>query len=242
MKKLCGIAGMLAVMASVNAFAGSHANSTMDDFYRSYINKHLSIGLRMSYFTFTDSSKKTYDADGNLVGGYTRGISTYDLDERQTAIPTPYLIYDFNQYVALQVAWEYVEGRAWTLDTADPHYDGDLKLSGPSFLLRGSYPNESMFTPFAGIGMAFLFADFDAESSWSAGGYRNMDADDTLGLLISGGVSADVYENVIVDLSISYMDADSDARYWIRGEEHDRASWSFPASSVLFQLGVRYMF
>ena len=243
MKKICMIAGVLALAASVNAFADYYySNPALDDFYRTYVNKHLSIGLRISHFSFTDPSKKTYDADGNLVGGYTRGISTYNLDERQSSMPAIYLMYDFNQYIALQVAWEHVEGRAWTLDTADPHYDGDLTLSGPSFLLRGSYPNDSIFTPFAGFGLAFLSADFDAESSWSAGGFRNMEADDTIGMLISGGVSADVYENVIVDLSISYMGADADARYWLRGEDHDRATWTFPASSFMLQLGVRYMF
>jgi len=213
-----------------------------DDVYRRHIKDKLSIGLRFSHFSFTDPSKKSYDANGNLNGGYTRGISTYDLEERQSAMPSLYLLYAFNQYASLQVAWEHIEGRAWTLDMADPHYDGDLTLSGPSFTLRGSYPNDTRFTPFAGLGLAILFADFKPEPGWSAGGFRNMDADDTLGLLVTGGVTADINENWKIDLQLSYMGANSDARYWLRGENRNRATWQFPASSYMFQLGVRYLF
>jgi outer membrane protein W len=71
-----------------------------------------------------------------------------------------------------------------------------------------------------------------------------MDVDNTVGLMATIGASAEIYKNVEIDLSISYMNADVDAKYWLRpeGEDHPRAEWEFPASSIITQLGIRYMF
>ena len=210
--------------------------------YDSFIIDHLSIGLRFSHFTFTDPSKKTYDDEGNLTGGYTYGISTYDLEERQSYDPTLYLIYAFTPYVALQIGWEEIEGRAWTLDTADPHYDGDMILSGPSVVLQVRYDNKTILTPYLGIGIAMLEGDFEEEDSWSAGGFRNMTAADTTGYIFAVGTSVSAYKHVEIDLSFSYMRAESDARYYLRGEGHDRSTWTWPADATIAQIGLRYAF
>ena len=247
MQKLTTIFLMIAVAIAANVqAAGIHTQkvSPLDEFYSNFIENRLSLGLRFSSFNFTDPKDKSYDSNGNINGGYTRGISTYNLEERRSYYPTPYLLYKFCPYAALQVGWEHIEGRAWTMDYADPHYDGDMTLSGPSFEIQGRYPNESIFTPYGAVGFAFLFGDFEEESSWYAGGLRRMDVDDTIGLMATIGASAEVYKNIEIDFSISYMGADPDAKYWLRpeGENHPRAEWEFPASSLITQLGVRYQF
>ena len=236
----------VAVMSANAQAAGIRTQRVfrMDDFYTDFIEDRLSLGLRVSSFNFTNPKKKSYDENGNITGGYTRGISTYNLEERRSYFPTLYLLYKFSPYVALQVGWEHIEGRAWTMDYADPHYDGDVTLVGPSFEIQGRYPNDSKFTPYGAFGFAMLFGDFEEESSWYAGGRRRMGVDNTVGLMVTIGASAEIYENVEIDLSISSMGAYPDAKYWLgpEGENHPRAEWEFPASSIITQLGIRYMF
>lgn len=229
-------------LSSASSKTGDIIPESVLKIYDSFIIDHLSIGLRFSHFTFTDPSKKTYDDDGNLTGGYTYGISTYDLEERQSYDPTLYMIYAFTPYVALQIGWEEIEGRAWTLDTADPHYDGDMILSGPSLVLQARYDNETILTPYLGIGIAMLKGDFEEEYSWSANGFRNMDAADTTGYIFAVGTSVSIYHHVEVDLSFSYMRAESDARYYLRGDSSDRSTWTWPADSTIAQIGLRYAF
>ena len=211
-------------------------------FYQQFIKDRLEIGLRMTYFKYTDAEKRSYDANGNLTGGYTAGISTYNLADVQYYAPLPYLRYNIIKYLALQIAWERTKGKADTLDPVDPHNDGNLILSGPSLMLLGRYPNETIFTPYAGIGFAFLSADFEEDDSWSQDGFLNMESEDTTGFMLSLGCSIQLMEYVAVDLSLSYMQAKSDTRYWIRGENYDRATWEYPADALLYQMGVKFLF
>ena len=240
-------------LASTTAFSGSASGGgwklpgPVESLYSKFVRDHLSLGLRVSHFSFTDPSERTYDQNGNLAGGFTFGISTYDLEEQQTYTPYPYLLYAFTPYIALQVGWERIEGRAWTLDFADPHYDGDAIFRGPSFTLLGRYDNRTRFTPFAGVGIALFDGELDEEEDWTAGGFRKMTASDTKGYLFTlgssistEGTSFSICDRVEIDISASYMLLESDARYWLAPESRDRAHWTWPADNILFQIGVRY--
>ena len=87
-----------------------------------------------------------------------------------------------------------------------------------------------------------LKGDFEEEYSWSANGFRNMDAADTTGYIFAVGTSVSIYHHVEVDLSFSYMRAESDARYYLRGDSSDRSTWTWPADSTIAQIGLRYAF
>ena len=199
-------------------------------------------GLRMTHFHFISPSHVTYDAYGNILGGYVAGISTYSLEEKQSGDLDLYLRYWFLPRVGLQAAWESVRGRAWTLDTADPHYDGDMVLSGPSLLLMARYPNKTRCTPYAGVGLAWLQGDFREEASWSAGGWRNMSASDTTGTLVSLGCEVKIWRRLQADFTLSYLNAESDAAWWYLTDTAYRAQWTWPADSYLTQLGLTYAF
>ncbi len=241
------VASVAAISSSASGVAWELPGS-VSSFYDRFIRDHLSIGLRVSHFSFTDPSERTYDENGNLAGGYVRGISTYDLEEQQTYTPYPYILYSVNPYIALQIGWERIEGRAWTLDFADPHYDGDAIYRGPSFTVLGRWDNDTRFTPFAGAGIAKLEGDFDEWHNWSAGGLRNMTCDSATGYLFTlgssistEGTSYAICDRIEIDVSVSYMKLESDARYWLAPEApHNRAHWTWPADNILFQIGVRY--
>ena len=211
------------------------------DFFDTYVVEHLELGARVSHFTFKEPTERTYDENGNVIGGYTAGISTYDMEEEQHYFPLPYLRYNFLPYVGLQFGWENIEGKTITLDY-DAHTDGNVVLSGPSFLLYGRYPIQDIIAPYAGIGVIFFSGQFDEESGWHADGLRNMEADDCTGTLMTGGFSLKIYEHLEGDFSLSYVKAESDARYWMRGDSADRATWKFPCDSWLSQFGLKYAF
>jgi opacity protein-like surface antigen len=247
MKQLTGLilASIILISANVQAASSRSKNvTTLDECYTKFIENRLSVGFRVSNFNFTDPKQKSYNSNGDLDGGYTHGISTYNLEERQSYMPTPYLIYKFCPYVALQVGWECIEGRAWTMDYADPHYNGDMTLSGPSFSLQGRYENKTAFTPYGLFGLAFLHGEFHESTNWGNYGARRMEVDNTTGVILSVGVSTTIAKHIELDLSLSHMQADPEAEYWLRpeGRENPRAEWEFPASSIITRLGIVYSF
>ena len=241
------IGSILCVVFSAKADSLSVSSTTSGDswtqnsFYQTYLADRLEVGLRVGYYNFTDGEKKIYDANGTFIGGFTEGISTYQLNEEQSYLPYPYVRYNFIPYLALETGWIKMEGKTWTFGST-PHTDGTLVLSGPTLELIGRYPNETIFTPYAGIGFAYLFADFQEDSAWHAGGLRNMVSDDTMGLMLSAGCSIAIMEHLEAELSVDYVQAQSSTRYWMRGDERDRATWDYPADSIFFRAGVKYCF
>lgn len=204
------------------------------------ITDNLELGVRISQFKFTDDERITYDENGN-ANGYALGISTYRLEELQDYVPTLYANYKFTPYVSLLISWEYLKGRAWTLDKADPHYDGDVTLHGPSLQILGRYPNETVFTPYAGVGIVRFWADFEEEKSWYNNGSRRMYGDDTDGLIFTVGCSVDLYENAKLELMANYLKAESDAYFAINDRLRDQR-WKWPVDSIIYSLGVTYAF
>lgn len=238
----------LLIISAALMVIGSNASAQMaeSDFYKNYVEGKLEIGLRMNYFSFSDSHQRTYDQNGNLSGGYTEGISTYRLDEIQTDWPTPYLRYNLMENLALHLGWEHLEGDAWTLDQADPHTDGQLIMGGPSFMALGRYPNETIVTPYGGMGFALLFADFEESrdeggSNWYGNGKRTMQVDDDLAFMFTMGCTIEIWENLSADLSFNYLGAESDAGFMIDGREQPQ-TWTFPAENTYFSFGLQYNF
>jgi len=199
------------------------------------------VGLRVSHFQFREGAKTTYSADGTVAGGYTAGVSVNRLDEQQDYLPTLYANYHFTDYISLMLGWEYLEGRAWTLDKLDPHYDGDVEMSGPSIQLVARYPNESAFAPYGGFGFVFLNGDFKEEAGWSNGGAREMYADDARGTLLTLGCEYACNDVWSIDLMASMLQAESDASFALGGRVQ-RQTWNWPLDSYVYSIGAKYSF
>ena len=209
------------------------------DYYERYIVDHLEIGLRVSPYKFKEDTKHTYDSSGNWVGGYTKGISTYKMEEEQSYVPTPYIRYNFIEYVGLELSWMRLEGK--TVTYWDQYTDGSLLLSGPSAMVYGRYPT-GRFAPYAGIGMVWFSADFQMDPSWHADGLRNMVSEDCIGLQLTAGTSVEIYKHIEADIALSSVNAESSTRYWMRGDSRDRATWDYPVAAWVLQLGLKYAF
>ncbi|MBU0679485.1 MAG: outer membrane beta-barrel protein [Verrucomicrobia bacterium] len=217
---------------------------TENEFYNQFVADRVEVGLRISRFTFDHSRKVTHNPDGSIAGGYTSGVSTSDMDEEQNYFPYLYFLYKFTPYVALQAAWETIEGRTLTLDKADPHSDGNVVGEGLSLTAIGRYPNETPFTPYAGIGLAWMRMGFDEDPSWYAHGLRHMDIDDTTALLLSLGCSVEVHKNVELDVAYTYFQAEADNQFYLRvgGVKQGAHDWTYPLDSHFWHIGVKYLF
>jgi outer membrane protein W len=253
MKKYAGwwLVGVLYASAPLGATAQQWLEGAWPE-AEPYLAERLEVGLRIAHFSFVDPERRTLDANGQGVGGYTYGISTYSMSEQQNYTPTLYARYYFNDYFGIQVAWEYLEGRTKTRDvqTLEPydHSNGNPRLRGPSFVALGRYPLQNvghpfdMITPYAGVGVVLFSGSFLHDFDWHANGRRNMEVDDTTGWLGVLGTSIALYEGWTVDLEMNYVRARPDARYWMRGDQGYRAEWQFPMDSWVFQAGVKYAF
>ena len=90
-------------------------------------------GLRLGTFSLDEDSEITRDAEGNVCGGYTCGISIDTLDVDQSYIPLPFVRVFFNDYIGLQVSWESAKVAAladaqW--EELETHKDGDVMIAG----------------------------------------------------------------------------------------------------------------
>lgn len=212
-----------------------------EEIHESYIRDRLSAGLRWTFFALTDDSQQEFDAGGTFIGGFTTGISIDRLDESHEWFPTLYLRWEASDYVSIEFAWEKLV--AATRTYWDGHTDGDVILSGPSLLVVGRYPNDTDFTPYAGIGLAFLDGEFD-HAPWGQG-YHIIRADGTYGLLLQVGCSTPIADRVHFDLTLRYMMADSDAHFYLHhggGRTTNHAYWTFPLDNFGAHLGFRYAF
>lgn len=231
----------LAAITIMTTLIGTSALAqTFEDFYQNQIVEKLEIGLRISHFSLLDGDeKRSFDEQGDLVGGYVPGISLGSLDEEQDYLPTIYAKYHFTDYVAVMVAWERLEASALTIEDT-PRSDGDLELGGPSIQILGKFPNESIFTPYAGGGFTYMFGDFANEPSFFDNGRRVINADDTLGLMLTAGCSAQVAEQATLDFGLSYLNAETDATFDFEGQRSNE--WKFPVDSLIFFFGGTFIF
>ena len=212
----------------------------------SMLSERLEIGVRISYFSFRDPTRRSDVPPGAPPGGYTPDISIYTLGEQQDWFPYPYVRYNFTPFVGAQLGWERLEGSA---ETFYDRADGNAVLKGPSLSLYGRYPLERQWgypwdhvTPFAALGAVFFSGSFDHDSGWHAGGLRNIKVDDEIGFLFTLGASIAIVDQFAIDLLFSHIRARPDAAYWMRGDRGYRAEWQFPMDSWVYQIGAKYTF
>lgn len=252
MKKIIVGLSLLAFAVSARAvnpitgFGEVDWSSSWTSFDERYLEDHFEVGLRITHWTLSDPSKGIYNAEGTFIGGFAEGISTDDLSVQQDYLPSLFLRYKFIPYLGLELGLEKL--RAETSTYWDGHTNGDVVMRGPSLSLVGQYPNDTIFTPYAGIGLAFLNGNFEEDGKWHrASGYtRNMEAGDVTATLLTLGCSIQIVESLEADISFRSMsNADSDAKYYLRwndGGISNTAKFTWPLDATSFQIGVKYLF
>jgi outer membrane protein W len=213
---------------------------------------HLELGTRMTYFILQDSSD-----DGGFLG------SIVELDDQQDYIPWKlYATWMFNAKWGIELTWDQVQAEAITADT-DSHSDGDFELTGP--ILSATYRMDARgsFSPYAQLGIAWMLGDFepvqwwalgyDKESDWVLLGStdevrngitREIDVEDSLGLVASVGSGVRISERWSADLYLRYMwlEADTTFTEYRSGKPIAGDSSTIPFSNLALGLGATYAF
>jgi TolB-like protein/outer membrane protein W len=229
---------------------------------------HVEIGLRISRFSLLDNTEKHFNDDGEFAEGYLGSISK--LDAEQDYFPTIYANVTITDWFALQLAYEKFE--IGTVTYWDGHKDGTFKFKGPSLTAQLRYPNETEFTPYAGIGIAMLNADFamvdwwhngfggdDPEGAydnwvqsgaprWPNGGYqRNLIVTDGTMFkpVLQGGCYWSITDHISLDLDMRYISLDSELHYTLSNHGNvfsDRGVSDFPMDAWIIDLGILFSF
>ena len=212
----------------------------------------LELGTRVTYFMLQD------DSSDSFLG------SINQLDEKQDYIPYKvFADWMITPAIGVELTWDDIKANAQT-DASDEHVDGDFKLTGPVVTVFGRYANQTIFTPFAGAGLSYMFGEFEEakwwamgyahESDWAALGYpdevrhgisRDIDPDDSIGFVLTGGSDIRITDRLSANLyaRYEYIEADTDF-VEKRGEvdvvNHD--SQTIPFSNFAVGLGVKYSF
>ncbi len=235
LKKIKPAFALMAIIAL--AFATVAEASSSKDFYNDYIADHIEIGFKVNHFILQETSKREYDENGKFTGGFLGSIDS--IEEKQSYIPSPYIRCNFNEYAALELGWDRYEVKTETYYNTT---DANFIYSGLSLQLRGSYPNESLATPYGTIGFSILNGDVDYNSDWHQNGRRNFYADDTTAFSIGGGCDFDLGSGWSADIGARYVKADFDIEYKLAAEPTSRGKYNFPLDNVTIYLGASYTF
>jgi outer membrane protein W len=220
---------------------------------RTNIADKLTLGTRMTYFILLDSTSDSF------LGS----IGT--LDECQDYIPWKlYATWQFNPKWGLELTWDQVKATAIT-HTADQHTDGKFEVMGPILSAEYRLDKFGRFSPYAQFGLAWMLGDFDP-AQWWALGYateadwvllgstdqvrngitREIDDDDSLGLVAAVGTRIEFSERWSGDLLLRYMYLESDATFteYRKGRPIPGTgdSNTIPFSNLALGVGVAYAF
>ena len=226
------LTSILVVIALTGIISSANALEVPD-----WLRDRVSVGARVTHFTFTDNKERIFSENGEFIGGFTEGISIDELDEIQNHDPLLYGRYHFSDYIALEVAQERMRGDALSYYG---HTDGELVIDGFSLQLMGSYPNSTIFTPYIGVGAALLFAEFD-HAPWGYGVHIIDTESETVGLLASAGCSISVWNRLSIDVDLRYLEASVDSHFnFVPNASH--YYWEFPLDSWAAQVGAKWTF
>jgi len=255
----CLIAGLL-LSAAAPAMAQSSSETWLDR-TEAAVADHLRLGLRIQNIKLSDGERTPRDSNGNgVIDGqeildvsYLGSITELPLEEE--FVVAPYAQWFFNDYLGLELAWEYYAAAAQTYNYPgsgwDGHVDGVQSVSGPSLMGLFAYPNQSRLTPQLGAGLAWLMLDFDMAEAFHNGGgnYRRTiePVDDSMfAWVVQAAVEFSCTKNLKVDVYFRHLEAEVDMLFYLsHGGVMDRGfpdKWVLPMSCNMFGIGLKYAF
>ncbi|WP_028316528.1 OmpW/AlkL family protein [Desulfatibacillum aliphaticivorans] len=154
------------------------------------------IGLKAGYNNVLDDNK--FESTG--------GDIDYVYDE--TAVFGVFGTYYFNKYCSLAFGLDYSE-YSFTEETAGVSLDvGDIRQIPVYFTVRGHWANDSICTPYAGIGMGYYFNEFDQKVSAPSIELKN-----DFGFHAVGGVETRFTDSFGMDVELKYTDHSSEYEF-----------------------------
>ncbi|MEM7396433.1 MAG: outer membrane beta-barrel protein, partial [Verrucomicrobiota bacterium] len=234
-----------------NPFSG-WGSSIDDPFDDDTATWNFEVGTRMTYFSLSDDSSDSFLGSINKLEGET-SYNPFKVFAQVT----------FKKYFGAELSWDKMEAETRTRDGKS---DGTLDMSGPILMLNARYPNRTAFTPYAGIGLAFMSSDFSETHHWRLGypnvalwraagspttddrtfmgRTREMNVDDDTGVVLYLGCFWNFHPDWSVDVFIRSIDVTAEAEFvgFQDGEPVRMIPGKFPMKNTAFGLGIRHHF
>lgn len=213
-------AAVLSVSLSSAAFAAG------EPFREVWLTDRLSVGLGVGVSYLTDKHRHPHKEEGYTFVGFVN-----ELDDEHAVFPVPEVAWWATRNLRLRLAFDHVEGR--TRNYNYDHSDGTVRIRGPVFAAEFVYPtfDDTLF-PHAGFGVAWENARFKPERWWTLGWYyedewaeagrpekkksgytRAIKVDDTIGWVLSAGVSWRPVPRLQLDATVRHVWAEPECEY-----------------------------
>lgn len=217
------------------------------------------VGMRLTYFALTNPRKSsgfvgtihemTAQEDYSLVSG-----------DRLFWLPNWFMAVKFDRYWGAEILWSEIRTIAensWNGDN-----DGTFVLKGPTFGVFGRYPNDTGWTPYAGLGAVFYDGSFHP-AGWWANGYtceadyeslgpeprngktRRMYVDDPIGLVLYAGADVRLWKQLYADLIVRYTWVSTDVSFAGYQNGHTlyvNGPYSVPFDHYAVGAGLKWVF
>lgn len=222
MKKIC--LGIITCIGLTLSAAGAE----IWDSVAPYIEDHLEIGTRITMHYLTDAEQDYYGS-----------INELEVDQEFAPLG---LFVDYYFLPNIGIGWTR-DDMTFSANTEGGGTDGDFELSQNTFSIIGRYPNESRYTPYGGIGLSLVTADFDATSSWSErGAGQSFDPDESTTVALHAGCAVAIQNGWSVDAYLRYLPVDIDVTYYLQRGREVRGPIEFEMNHVTLGVGARYAF
>ncbi len=222
--------------ASGNNAEQYESPSRATSIFEKYISERLELGVRYVQVWLTDKDRKSASKK-NYLG------SINHLDEQQPHAPYPVVYYYFNPYLGFTLTFD--RFGAITLKTesnVSTFTDGTLYVRGPVLCLRGRWPNETMFTPYAEVGAAYYRGRFKRDHEWAhTGATRIMEVDNDVAPVVAVGTDIEVRPNWHIELYGRYSEVSIDGRFYRNYRPVPRRG-TFTLDHIAYGGGVKYAF
>ena len=194
------------------------------------------VGTRITDVMLLQSTKGK-EFNGSFVGTLTK------LKEEQDYAPIKaYVQYRFMPSLAVGISYDKFGAAAWEQASAsrlNPGTDGTMWLSGPLAYVSGRYLNDTRFTPYGELGMAYYFVSFDYSSGWGESNYKYFDLKDTYGLYAAIGCEVKIDDYWSADIYGRLMNVNVNGEFYDYGPHE---SILFTLSNITLGAGVKYTF
>lgn len=120
--------------------------------------------------------------------------------------------------------------------------DGKIDMESWMAYLLAAWPNETRFTPFGEFGLAAFQNSFDPIASWSDGGKREFNLDNSLTFYVAAGCDIAINRQLFANLYLRYVDVDVDGEYVYRPDGRAPRPFTFTVEHLACGVGLKYVF
>jgi opacity protein-like surface antigen len=234
----------------------SRIGEAWHDVQQRYISDRLGIEASVRYFALRHKRRPEDARREETFLGFINELNKVDPLALRLALG-----YRINDWLALEGLYEDIAAR--TRNFNNKLSDGNVRLRGPMVSLVASYPLTERFTPYAGLGYAFMSARFKHDAWWtwgwsspeayqaagspqaSPGGRRRfIDVRDDSGPVATLGLRYTASDRLEINAAVRRVDLNVKAHAYgaVNGIRERGQQGEFPMSHTAYSAGLIYVF